>query len=66
MTPSFPKLNLLSTFSFFLEKLKKCPKFTWKLKQTIVMVGLPRKPIKNEGCGEEGHQWGDAKITWEY
>jgi hypothetical protein len=41
-----------------LTKLRKCPKFTWKLKQTIVMVGLPRNPIKNEGCGEEVHSMG--------
>jgi hypothetical protein len=30
-------------------------KIPWKLKQTIVMVFLPRQLNKNEGCDEEEH-----------
>jgi hypothetical protein len=34
-------------------KVEKTFKILWKLKQTIVIVGLPRQAIKNEGCDEE-------------
>jgi hypothetical protein len=26
-----------------------------------MIVGLPRKPIKNGGCSEQGYQWGRCK-----
>jgi hypothetical protein len=34
-------------------KVEKTFKILWTLEQTIVIVGLPRQPIKNEGCDEE-------------
>ena len=36
--------------------------FTWMMKQTIMMVGLPRQPIKSEGCGEEGHSIKEGEL----